>query len=75
MNPLQQIPSLGDLQQYNVNRPGQIEGIRASLYDFQTYANAGTTTTRHRNRRDTGTGAIQEPARRCGGKSRPRTAH
>lgn len=44
MNPLQQIPSLSDLQQYNVNRPGQIEGIRASLYDFQTYAHAGTTT-------------------------------
>ena len=44
MNPLQQIPSLGDLQQYNVNRPGQIEGIRSSLYDFQTYAAAGTTT-------------------------------
>ena len=44
MNPLQQIPSLGDLQQYNVNRPGQIEGIRSSLYDFQTYAAAVTTT-------------------------------
>lgn len=44
MNPLQTIPSLADLQQYNVNRAGQIEGIRSSLYDFQTYANAGTTT-------------------------------
>lgn len=37
------IPSLDDLQKYNVNRPGQIEGIRQSLYDFQTYAAAGQT--------------------------------
>lgn len=37
------LPSLEDLQKYNVNRPGDMEGVRASLYDFQTYANAGTT--------------------------------
>lgn len=37
------IPSLQDLQQYNVNRAGEIEGVRQSLYDFQTYATAGQT--------------------------------
>lgn len=37
------IPSLADLQQYNVNRPGQIEAIRSSLYDSLTYAQAGQT--------------------------------
>lgn len=37
------IPTLDDLQKYNVNRAGQIEGIRQSLYDFQTYAQAGQT--------------------------------
>lgn len=41
---MQPIPGLDQLQAYNVNRAGQIEGIAASLYDFQTYANAGTTT-------------------------------
>lgn len=37
------IPSLTELQQYNVNRPDQIEAIKASLYDFQPYAAAGQT--------------------------------
>lgn len=37
------IPSLSDLQQFDVNRRGQYEGIRQSLYDFQTYAAAGQT--------------------------------
>ena len=37
------IPNLTDLQKYNVNVPGQVEGIRQSLYDFQTYASAGQT--------------------------------
>lgn len=37
------IPGLDELQQYNVNRPGQIEAIKSSLYDFQTYAQAGQT--------------------------------
>lgn len=37
------IPSLAELSQYNVNRPDQIEVIRQSLYDFQSYAAAGTT--------------------------------
>jgi hypothetical protein len=38
------IPSLQDIQQFNVNRVGQYEAVRQTLYDFQTYANAGTTT-------------------------------
>jgi len=37
------IPNLSDLMQYDVNRRGQYEGIRQSLYDFTTYANAGQT--------------------------------
>lgn len=37
----QNIPSLAELQQYNVNRAGSIEAVRASLYDFQVYAAAG----------------------------------
>lgn len=46
MNPGQmpQVPSLQQLQTYAVNVAGQVEGVGASLYDFQTYANAGTTT-------------------------------
>lgn len=40
---LKSIPNLTDLQQYSVNRQGQLEGIRASLYDFQTYAQVGQT--------------------------------
>lgn len=34
---------LSDLQRYNVNRPGQEEGIWQPQYDYQTYATAGTT--------------------------------
>lgn len=41
--PFSTIPSLSDLQQYNVNRPDQIEAIRSSLYDTLTYAQAGQT--------------------------------
>lgn len=37
------IPSLSDLQSYDVNRRGEYEGIRQSFYDFTTYANAGQT--------------------------------
>lgn len=37
------IPSLQQLQQYNVNRPDQIEAIRSSLYDTLAYAQAGQT--------------------------------
>lgn len=46
MNPNQMpvVPSLAQLQTYAVNVAGQVEGVGASLYDFQTYANAGTTT-------------------------------
>jgi len=33
----------GDLSKYRVNRPGQLEVLRQSLYDFQTYAAAGQT--------------------------------
>lgn len=41
--PKNQIPNLQDLMKYDVNRRGQYEGIRQSLYDFTTYANAGQT--------------------------------
>jgi hypothetical protein len=41
---LPQLPSLAQLKQYRVNLADQVEGIRGSLYDFQTYAFAGTTT-------------------------------
>lgn len=37
------IPTLADLQQYDVNRRGEYEGIRQSLYDSATYATAGQT--------------------------------
>jgi hypothetical protein len=37
------IPNLAELQSYAVNRKGQYEGIRQTLYDFQTYAAAGQT--------------------------------
>jgi len=38
------IPSYNDLNQYAVNRGGEYEGIRQTLYDFQAYAQAGATT-------------------------------
>lgn len=37
------IPSLDELAQFAVNRPGQVEVVRSSLYDFQAYAQAGQT--------------------------------
>lgn len=37
------IPDLEQLQTYSVNRKGEYEGIRQTLYDFQTYAAAGQT--------------------------------
>lgn len=37
------VPSLQDLEKYNVNRAGEFEAVRQSLYDFQTYAQAGQT--------------------------------
>ena len=37
------IPNLAELQSYAVNRKGQYEGIRQTLYDYQTYAAAGQT--------------------------------
>ncbi len=37
------IPTLDELTKYNVNQPGAVEGVRQSLYDFQSYAAAGTT--------------------------------
>lgn len=36
-------PALADLQKYNVNRAGQMEVVRQSLYDFQTYSRLGQT--------------------------------
>lgn len=37
------IPGLGQLRQYNVNRPDQVEGIWNPLYHYQTYADGGYT--------------------------------
>ena len=37
------IPNLTELQSYAVNRKGQYEGIRQSIYDYQVYASAGQT--------------------------------
>ncbi len=36
-------PSIQDLEKYNVNRSGEFEAVRQSLYDFTTYAQAGQT--------------------------------
>ena len=35
------IPTLQELEKYNVNRPGAVEAVRQSLYDFQTYPSGG----------------------------------
>ncbi len=43
MNGRGTIPNLAELQSYAVNRKGQYEGIRQTLYDYQTYAAAGQT--------------------------------
>ncbi len=37
------IPTLDQLQQYDVNRRGEYEGIRQTLYDSAAYAAAGQT--------------------------------
>ena len=37
------IPPFDAISNYAVNRSGQYEGVRQSLYDFQTYAAAGAT--------------------------------
>jgi hypothetical protein len=37
------IQNASDLAKYRVNRPGQLEVFRQSLYDFQAYAQAGQT--------------------------------
>lgn len=37
------VPSLADLQSFDVNRRGEYEGIRQSFYDSATYAAAGQT--------------------------------
>lgn len=42
-NALFQAPSLESLAAYDVNRSGAYEAVKASLYDFQTYAQAGQT--------------------------------
>lgn len=39
----QDIPTLQELQQYNVNRPDQVEAVRQSLWDTQTYVDNSTT--------------------------------
>ena len=38
-----QAPSLDSLSAYDVNRSGQVEAVKASLYDFQSYATGGQT--------------------------------
>lgn len=38
-----QAPKLSDLTQFDVNRANQYEAIRSSLYDYQTYLQAGQT--------------------------------
>ncbi len=43
MNGRGNIPNLAELQSYAVNRKGQYEGIRQTLYDYQVYAGAGQT--------------------------------
>jgi hypothetical protein len=40
---LKTLPSLNDLKSYSVNRSNEVEGIRSSLYDFQTYGTGGST--------------------------------
>ena len=37
-------PTAGNIKQFRVNRPGMEEAIWQPLYDYQTYALAGTTT-------------------------------
>lgn len=37
------IPTLSDLQQFDVNRRGEYEGIRQTFYDYNTYDSAGQT--------------------------------
>lgn len=37
------IPSFDSIANYAVNRGGEYEGVRQSLYDFQTYGSAGAT--------------------------------
>lgn len=41
--PLTSIPTIGDLDAYDVNRVGAVEVTRQSLYDFQVYPTAGLT--------------------------------
>lgn len=41
---MRRLPTNAEMSQYRVNRPGQEEGIRQSLYDFQAYAAAGQQT-------------------------------
>lgn len=39
---LDNIPALSDVKQYEVNRRGEVEGVRQTLYDFQLYPAAGS---------------------------------
>lgn len=47
MNNLQRIPDLSELESYSVNRKGQYEGIRQSLYDYQSYGTSGVGATQY----------------------------
>ncbi len=46
-NPFERIPPSSELQHYNVNRPGQEEVIRQSLYDFQAWGASGAGVTQY----------------------------
>lgn len=39
---MDRIPGLDEVKAYDVNRRGEIEGVRQSLYDYQLYPAAGT---------------------------------
>ena len=46
-NALSRVPSLEELDAYNVNRKGQYEAVRQSLYDFQAWGASGVGVTQY----------------------------
>lgn len=47
MGALKPVPSLSDLESYNVNRAGQYEAVRQTLYDFQAWGASGVGVTQY----------------------------
>lgn len=47
MTGLRSVPTLADLESYNVNRSGQYEAVRQSLYDFQAWGGVGVGVTQY----------------------------